>query len=177
MDERIDGYAAAMFEIANAEGRLDEVTDELYRFARALETSTELRDALVDPALPAVRKEGVIGDLLGGKASPLTTGLIGLVTAQGRASELPAIADRLAARAAAQRNRAVAEVRSAVPLDAAELDRLERALGKATGKQVEVKLIVDPTVLGGLVARVGDTVIDGTIRYRLESLRDTLQIQ
>jgi len=65
-------------------------------------------------------------------------------------------------------------VRSALPLDAAQQRRLADALGRATGKTVEVKVIVDPSVLGGIVARVGDVVIDGTIRHRLEQLKEQL---
>ena len=76
--------------------------------------------------------------------------------------------------AAAERQHEVAEVRSAVPLDESQRTRLAAALSQATGKQVEVKVIVDEKVLGGIVARVGDTVIDGTIRHRLEQLKETI---
>lgn len=139
-----------------------------------MESSAELREALADPRLPAERKEAVIGDLLEDKASPLTRALVALVVGLGRAKELPEIADRLVERAAAERNRAVAEVRSAVPLDQKVLNRLAKGLSKATGKQVEVKLVVDPSVIGGVVARVGNTVIDGSVRHRLESLRERM---
>ena len=70
--------------------------------------------------------------------------------------------------------RAVAEVRSAVPLDDATVERLAAALGRATGKSVEVKVIVDESVIGGIVARVGDTVIDGAIARRVESVRQAV---
>jgi F-type H+-transporting ATPase subunit delta len=68
----------------------------------------------------------------------------------------------------------VAEVTSAVPLDDAQKERLAQALSKVTGKQVEVLVVVDPYVLGGLTARIGDRVIDGTVRTRLQQLRDIL---
>ena len=71
------------------------------------------------------------------------------------------------------RAEAVAEVRTAFPLDADQQARLADALGRATGKKVTVKVVIDPTVLGGIVARVGDTVIDGSVRSRLEQLRET----
>ena len=76
--------------------------------------------------------------------------------------------------AASERQHEVAEVRSAVPLDKSQRQRLAEALSQATGKQVEVKVIIDEKVLGGLVARIGDTVIDGTIRHRLEQLKETI---
>ncbi|GBD84393.1 ATP synthase subunit delta [bacterium BMS3Abin02] len=175
MDERIAGYADAIFAIAGAEGQLATVEDEMFAVARAIEGSAELADALADPRLPAERKEAILADLLEGQASDLTTAFVRFVAGLGRARDLPAVADAFVARAAAERNRAVAEVRAAVPLDAQTLAKLEDALGKATGKNIEVKLVVDPSVLGGIVATIGDTVIDGSIRHRLESLRQTLQ--
>ena len=175
MDERIEGYAQAIFAIAKAEGKLATVEGELFTVARAIEGSAELADALGDPRLPADRKEAVLADLLELKASPLTTAFVRFVAGLGHARDLPAIADAFVARAAAERNKAVAEVRAAVPLDADTLAKLEEALGKATGKNIEVKLVVDPSVLGGIVATIGDTVIDGSIRHRLQSLRQTLQ--
>ena len=81
----------------------------------------------------------------------------------GRARELPAIVDRLVAASASRHQRSVAEVRSAIELTADQRARLEAALSEATGSPVEVKVIVDPTVLGGVVAQIGDTVIDGSV--------------
>ena len=174
-EDRIQGYAAAIFEIARGEGDLERVESELFQIARTFETSADLREALTDPRLPQDRKQGIVDDLLGTRAAELTVSLVGFIVGLGHASELPEIVDGFVAKAAADRQRAVAEVRSAVELDAETISRLESALGKATGKQVEVKVVVDPAVLGGIVARVGDTVIDGSVRSRLDTLRDTLQ--
>lgn len=174
MTDRVDAYATALFEVARAEGSLDEVEDELFRFARTLEGSDELRAVLTDPAVPAQRRMGVVHDLLGGKASPVTANLVAFVVGAGRARELPEIIDRLVERAAAEKQRVVAEVRSAIPLDAAQRERLAEALGRATGRAVQVKVVVDPRVVGGLVAQVGDTVIDGSVRTRLDRLREQL---
>lgn len=173
-EERVKGYADAIFEVARAEGQLEEVEDELFRFARTLESSPDLREALQDPRLDLARKQAILGDLLDEKASPLTRGLIGFVVGLGRADDLPDIVDELVGRAAGERNREVAEVRSAVPLDKEIIDRLAAALSKATGKQVEVKVVVDPSVIGGIRARVGNTVLDGSVRHRLEMLRERL---
>ena len=176
MDEqRVDGYATAMFEVARVEGSLDEVEDELFRFARTLEGNDELRSVLTDDAVPAERRRAVVADLLGDRASPVTANLVSLVVGAGRARDLPAIIDRLVQRAAAEHDKVVAEVRAAVALDEDQRERLAEALSRATGKSVEVKVVVDPSVLGGLVARVGDTVIDGTVRTRLDQLRETIR--
>lgn len=165
------GYAAGIAEIAAAEGQLDRVSDELFRIAHAVEGSGELRETLSDPRLPADRKAGVVDDLLEGKASPLSIALVDFVVSAGRVRELSSIAEALAERAAAMRERAVAEVRTAVELDDATIKRLSEALSQATGKQIEVKTVVDPSVLGGVIARVGDVVIDGSVKAKLQELR------
>lgn len=174
MTDRIDAYANALFEVARAEGNLDEVEDELFRFARVLESNDELRNTLTDEMIPAARRQAVVETLLGGKASPTTASLVSFVVGAGRGRDLPAIIARLVERAAASKQRSVAEVRSAVPLSDDQVTRLAAALANATGKQVEVKVIVDPSVLGGLVATVGDEVIDGSVRTRLDQLKSLL---
>lgn len=172
--ERVQAYAEAVQRIVDAEGHSAEASDELFRFARVFEANDALRDALVDPSLPIERRLAVIEELLGPTALTVTTAVVMFIVAAGRASDLPAIIDRFIELAAAARQKAVAEVRSAIPLDDATVSQLASALSRATGKQVEVKVVVDEKVLGGLVARIGDTVIDGTVRHRLELLKETL---
>jgi F-type H+-transporting ATPase subunit delta len=173
-DVRIDGYANALFEVARVEGSLNEVEDELFRFARALEANDELRNTLTDEAIPVARRQGVVESLLGDKASPVTTNLVGFIVGAGRGRQLPQIIDRLVERAAEAKDSVVAEVRSAIALTDDQTTRLAEALGKASGKRVQVKVIVDPSVLGGLVAQIGDTVIDGSVRARLDQLREAI---
>jgi F-type H+-transporting ATPase subunit delta len=172
--DRIDGYANALFEIASVEGSLERVEDELFAVARAFEQSDELRSTLTDQRIPAERRQAIVEDLLDDRASATTTALVSFIVAAGRARDLGEIIDRLVARAAEARNKEVAEVRSAIPLDDDQRRRLAEALGNATGKQVEVRVIIDPSVLGGLVAQVGDTVIDGSVRHRLDQLKSRL---
>ena len=173
-DARIDAYAEAMFEVARAEGTVEEVEDELFRFARSLEGSDQLRDALTDPHIPASRRQQIVEDLLGPRATSTTTALISMVVGLGRARDLPTIIDALVKKSAASHNKAVAEVRSTVELTPDQRTRLAAAIEKATGKSVEVKVIVDPTILGGIITTVGDTVIDGSVRTRLEQLKNAI---
>ncbi len=170
-DDRTSAYARAMFDVARAEGNLARIGDELYRFARALEGSDELRTALTDPHLPVGKRQQIVEDLLGGRAEPTTVSLIGMAVGTGRGRELPAIIDSLAEMSAAESGKAVAEVRSPIELSADQRTRLAAAVQQATGKQVEIKVVIDPSVLGGLVTTVGDTVIDGSVRTRLEQLK------
>ena len=171
---RVEAYATALLEVSRAEGHLGDIQDELFRFARTFEGSDELRSALTDPSLPTDRRVGIVEDLLGGKALQTSAALASFVVAAGRAGELPAIIDRFVELAAAEQRRAVAEVRSAIELTPEQTERLREALNRATGKDVEVKVVVDPSVLGGVVARVGDVVIDGSVRHRLEQLREQI---
>lgn len=174
-DERVEGYARGIFEMAKGEGALDRVESELLTVARAIDSSNELRSTLTDPQLPMERKQAVVDELIGGRASSLTLAAVQMIVSQGRAGDLPEIAMGVAEVAASSRNKAVAEVRSAVPLDPETVARLTTSLGRATGKQVEVKVVIDPSVIGGLVARVGDTVIDGSIARRFDQVRHTVK--
>ncbi|HEY5890432.1 MAG TPA: ATP synthase F1 subunit delta [Acidimicrobiia bacterium] len=175
MDDRITGYARGFLILAEGEGVVEQVESELFSVSETIESSPELRSALTDPQIPTDRKIAIVEELLADKASPLTVGLVQLVVGQGRASELSSISKALVEMAASSRNRAVAEVRSAVPLTEETVERLAAALGKATGKKLEVKVVVDESVVGGIVARVGDTVIDGSIASRIGSLRHAVQ--
>lgn len=173
-DELIRGYAQALFSVSEAEGALEDVEDELFRFARVVERQSKLREALTDIALPAERKRAMLTDLLEEKATPHTLNLLTFVVESGRARDLPAIVDRLVELAEERRERAVAEVRTAVPLTAERQSKLASALSKATGKRVDLRVVVDPDVVGGVVAKVGDQVFDGSIRRKLELVRERM---
>jgi F-type H+-transporting ATPase subunit delta len=172
--DRNDAYASALFEVARAEGNLERVEAELYQVARAIEGSEELRSKLTDQALPVDLRQGIIEDLLGDSTQPVTKALVSFVVGSGRARDLPAIIDLMVRRSADDRAEAIADVRSAIPLDADQQQRLAAALSARTGQKVSVQVTVDPTILGGIVATIGDTVIDGSVRRRLEQLRDSL---
>ena len=171
-DDRTTAYAEALFAVARAEGPLAEIEDELFRVAQVVRGNDELRDKLADPHIPVATRQQIVVDLLGGSATPATTSLVSMVVGTGRIRELPAIVDELVAMAARLASKEVAEVRSAIALTDDQKTRLAAALGKATGKQIEVKVILDPSIKGGLVAQVGDTVIDGSVRRRLDQLKN-----
>ena len=173
-DPRIDGYARALFEVARADGTLDEVEDELFRFARSYESSEALRTTLSDEDIPAAKRQAIVEDLLGTDATRTTVQLLSMVIGAGRAADLVAITDALVQRASAAKALEVAEVRSAVALTTDQQDRLKAAIANATGKQVNLKVVVDPSVLGGLVATVGDIVIDGSVRATVDQLKARL---
>ena len=173
-DAMIEGYARALFEVARAEGTLDEVEDELFRFARSYESSDSLRNALTDEHIPAEKRQAIVEDLLGGKTTTTTIQLVSMVVGSGRSRDIPAIVDSLVARASSAKQLDVAEVRTAVALTDDQQARLKAALENATGKSINLKTVVDPTVVGGVVATIGDTVIDDTVRTRIDQLKSRL---
>lgn len=173
-DSLVHGYADALFAVAQAEDELEQVEAQLYAFAKLLEREPRLREALVDPMLPVENKRGLIRDSLGERANPVAANLLGFLVEQGRARELGRIVEGLVEVAAERRQHQLAEVRSAVPLDEGQRGRLAEALSKATGREVEVKVIVDPSVIGGVVAKVGGEIFDGSIRSRLAEARQHL---
>jgi F-type H+-transporting ATPase subunit delta len=173
-DRLVRGYAEALYTIADVEEELDVVTDQLFAFAKLVDRETRIRESLTDPALPVENKVELVRDVLGERANPNAVNLMALLIAQNHAREAGRVVEELAAVVAERRSHALAEVRSAVPLDGERRARLEAALSRATGKTVEVKVVIDPSVVGGLVAWVGDEVFDGTVAGRLAEAKEQL---
>jgi F-type H+-transporting ATPase subunit delta len=173
MSDRSDLYAEAMYTLIAAEGGSNEIQDELFRFSRILESNDELRHTLQDPHLPIERRVQIVEDLLGGRASGLTTGLVSLVVFTGRTRELPSMVEHLLELCAARGEKVVAEVHSAIELTDDQKSRLAAALKQSTGKDVDIIVVIDPSVIGGVVTQIGDTVIDGSVRQRLSKLRES----
>jgi len=156
----------AVFAETDADGTLGDVEDELFRFDRLLESQPRLRSALGDPVLPDENKRALVDDLLKDRASDATVTLVHVAISRpgDPVNRIQALADR----AAARRDRVLVEARTAVELDDERRDRLAEALSHAAGRQVDLEVVVDPSVVGGVVARIGDELIDGTVRRKLE---------
>lgn len=174
-DELVHGYAEALFKVAQTEGDLDRVEDELFRVGKLLESNHTLKQALADQSADRAQRVKLLEELLANKVSPHTMGLMTFVVAQERARQLPQILEELSRIAAEARQSVLAEVRTAVPLDDSQRTQLAEALSKATGKKVELKVLIDESVIGGIYAKVGDTIIDGTIKRRLEQLKEQVK--
>lgn len=167
---RLEGFAKAVFEDLSERSVVDEVEDELFRFARTIEGTRELGALLTDQAVAVEARQRVAADLLA-RAQVATARLVAYTIAATRARELVEMLDWLVDRAAAERGLRVAQVTSAVSLDGAQQARLAAALGRLTGRTVELRLSLDPSLIGGMAVVVGDTIIDGTLRHRLDRLR------
>lgn len=168
-------YAKAVLELGQASGNLDRVGADLRALAGAMKTSAELQSALSNPAIRRADRRKVIDALLARIiAQPHTKNLVYLLLDGERMSALPAISREVDAMIEAKAGRVSAEVVSAKPLDAAQLSQIQIALEKLSGKKVSIAKREDPELLGGVVAKVGDTVYDGSLRTQLRNLRDEL---
>ena len=171
-DEKIQGYAQAILAVASAESNGAQVEDEIYRFSQVLQSSEELKSTLSDASIPSARRQQIVEDLLDGQVTQTTVALVSMIVAAGMGSDIKAIADKVVGLGAESRDKAVAEVYSVVDLSSDQQQRLAAALKSATGKDVEMKIIIDESVMGGLLVQIEDEVIDGTVRTRLKQLRE-----
>jgi ATP synthase, F1 delta subunit len=159
---------------AEAQGRLDELEDELFRFSRIVQGNPGLRRVLADTAVPGDRKRELLTSLLQDRVTPAALRLITQLAVHPRGRSLESGLEEFGRLAAQQRQRLVAVVRSAVPLTEAQRRRLVDWLRTAYGRDIHLNAEVDPKVLGGFSVRVGDEIIDTTIVGRIEEVRRRL---
>ena len=168
-------YARAILEIGTQHNNLDKIGADLRSLARAMHDSAELVTVLTNPAIRRADRRKVIDGLLQRiDAAPHTRNLVYLLLDGERLGSLEAISREVDAMIEARAGRLAAEVTSALPLDDAQLSQITAALEQASGKQVAVTRREDPDLLGGVVAKLGDTVYDGSLRTQLRTLRDEL---
>jgi F-type H+-transporting ATPase subunit delta len=168
-------YARALFSIGVDRGSFEQLGKELEGFADLWSGSTELRQALENPVFKPSEKRAVLQSLLPRVAPTADVQkFILLLLERSRLQGVAAIARAYREMADVHTGRVRAHVTSAQPLAAAELERVRQSLAKRTGKQVILEASVDPALIGGLVARVGDLVLDGSVRTQLGTLRDKL---
>ena len=168
-------YARAVVEMGTEHGNLDKLGADLRALATAMHDSAELVTVLTNPAIRRADRRRVIDGLLQRlKAQPHTRNLVYLLLDGERLGSLAAISREVDAMIEARAGRMMAEVTSARPLDAAQLTQITTALEKLSGKKVTVTKHEDPDLLGGVVAKLGDTVYDGSLRTQLRTLRDEL---
>ena len=171
-DEKIQSYAQAILAVASAESNAAQIEDEIYRFSQVLQSSEELKSTLSDASIPSTRRQQIVEDLLDGQVTQTTVALVSMIVAAGMGGDIKAIADKVVGLGAESRDKAVAEVYSVVDLSSDQQQRLAAALKSSTGKDVEMKVIIDESVMGGLLVQIEDEVIDGTVRTRLKQLRE-----
>ena len=159
---------------AEQQRQLDTVEDELFRFERILAASGELAATLDERGVAAERRRGLLESLLAGKVNPITMRLLGHAVQSGRKRSLSLAVDDLLQASSLRRARSIARVVSAAELTPGQTARLSETLTRIYQRPIDVRTAVDPKVRGGLVIRVGDEVIDGSVATRLAAARAAL---
>jgi F-type H+-transporting ATPase subunit delta len=168
-------YARALMDLASKAGNVDKVASELRDLAGAYKTSPELGEVLGNASYPKAKRRAIVDALLTKLAAqPLTKTFCNLLLDNERLATIPDIARELDAMVEARAGRVAAEVVSATPLTPAQVTQLTATLEKLSGKKVVLAKREDPELLGGVVAKVGDVVYDGSLRTQLRVLRDQL---
>jgi len=164
----------ALFAAAAKGGSLERVEDELFRLERILDANGEAVGLLDEQTVDVARRTQLLDSLVAGKVSPITLALLHHAVASQRKRSVILAIDDLLEKAAARQNRSVARVVSATPLSDVQEQRLAAALTEMYGRAISVRSALDPDVRGGLVVRVGDEVIDGSIATRFAAARAAL---
>jgi F-type H+-transporting ATPase subunit delta len=164
----------AAFGVAEKDGSLDRVEDELFRFGRILDREPELARLLSDSATPADKRVGLLHEVAGQKVAPVTATLLEQAVRTQRSRNLDVAAEELSELAAARRDRYVAHVRTPVRLTGEQEQRLTESLTRLYGRPISLQVELDPDLLGGLVVRVGGELIDGSVAGRVATARRTL---
>lgn len=159
--------------VAEKDGTLDDVEDQLFRFGRILNREPQLASLLGDWSAPADKRVELLDSVLEGKASPVTVALLEEAV-RSPAVSLDLVAEELSELAAARRDRYIAHVRTPVRLGADQEQRLTETLTRLYGRPISVQAELDPELLGGLVVRVGGEIIDGSVAGRLAAARRRL---
>ncbi len=159
---------------ADADGQLDDLEDQLFRFGRIVASEPALRVALASPQLAADRKRGLLDTLLAGKVSPAALRLITQAALHPRGRSLDGNLEEYARLAAEWRQRLIAVVRVATELTSSQRERLVAALSATYGRGIHLNVVVDPLVVGGMSVQIGDEFIDGSVASQLATLRRRL---
>jgi F-type H+-transporting ATPase subunit delta len=167
-------YGEALFEVASDAGRVEQVHRDLRALAEALSSNHDLVRVLFNPAFPEQAKRQILARLSDG-GDPLVQNALQVLIDHGRLNELPAMIEGFEARHAELEKRLEVELTTAIPIDEGQAERLRKQLSEGSGQTVSLTRRVDPGILGGVVLRARDLLIDASVRGRLEALRLTLR--
>ncbi|HEY1832575.1 MAG TPA: F0F1 ATP synthase subunit delta [Acidimicrobiales bacterium] len=171
--QRVSGYATAVHEDLSTQ-ELESVEDDLFRFARIVANTPQLRSALVDRDLDVEARQGLVAQLLEGKVQPATLALARYAVVGGRARDIVGTLDYLVEETAKARGWRIARVRSAAPIEEAQRSSLSASLGELAGAPVELQVEIDESLLSGVLIEIGDVQVDATARGRIDALREHL---
>ena len=169
-------YARALFDVARKEGDVQQAGQDLASFAAFVSSHDALLKVFSNPAIPAPKKKAVVDALIAraGSMSPIVRKLLLLLAERDRLALLPDIAAAYENRLMEHAKVVRAEIVTAVGLPADRVAALQQGLAQATGRQVQLESRVDPSIIGGAIARVGSTVYDGSVTRQLQKMKEAL---
>lgn len=167
-------YAEALYEAAHAQSAVDQVRSELNEFAEAMAPGSELREALTSPEIDEASKRAAVSQIMEG-AHPVSLGFVQVLIDRGRIAELDDVVTAYGRRVDAAEGRVVVTAVTAIPLTPELREKIRDKVKAQTGREAEIEETVDPSIIGGLVLRVGDVVVDASLRTRLEEMRRSLE--
>ncbi len=169
-------YARALFDVALSEGDLQQVSRDIGGFSELIASNEDLARVLSNPAIPVQKKRGVVKELIAraGALSPIVSKLLVLLADRDRLVLLPEIVRAYENRLMEHAQVVRAELVTAMALPSERLQALQQGLARATGRTVQMESRVDPSILGGAIAKVGSTVYDGSVTTQLAKLKQQL---
>ena len=168
------GYAQALLELAQAETVVARIEEEMFRLRELLKKNPALLEFLKDPNVTREGKRQALSELFQGRVHPLVLNTLLTVSDTDRTNRLQHIIEEFITLAAASRQRASGEIITAIKLDDAMLTKLSAELSRVTGKSVQLFQKVDPAILGGAIIKVGEQIIDGSLRRKLDQIRERI---
>jgi F-type H+-transporting ATPase subunit delta len=168
------GYARALLELAQAEAVVVRIEEEMFRLRELLKQNPALLEFLKDPNVTREGKRHALSELFQGRVHPLVLNTLLTVSDTDRTNHLQHIIEEFIALAAASRQKVSGEIITAIKLDDATIAKLIAELNRVTGKNVQLFQKVDPTILGGAIIKIGEQIIDGSLRRKLDQIKETL---
>ncbi len=169
-------YAKALFNLALEDGKLNEYGQELQSLAQLLDQQPVLMDALANPLYPEDVKKSVFRTLAEkAEMSPVMRSFGTLLVEKRRVRHIPEISQYFQRLTDEHFNVARAKLSAAVKLDEGAIAKIAETLSKLTGKKIVIEFQQDPSLIGGAVARIGDLVIDGSVRTQLQAIKESLK--
>ncbi len=168
-------YAEALFNIARDQNQITAIEGELKVVLETLEGSRDLQRVLYHPQIPRDAKKAVLREIFGGKVSPVTLNFLNVVLDARREFYLKAIVEEYLRQANETRNIAEVTVTSSMEIPLVQKVNLMNALSKATGKEIRVHYEIDPEILGGLIVRMGDRILDASVKRQLEKIKESIR--
>jgi F-type H+-transporting ATPase subunit delta len=169
-----DAYAKPLLELATEQGQTSEIAEELSQLAEVIAQNKSFAMYLADPGIGQEERKQTLGRLFDGKVSPLMHNFLGVLNVRNKLVILPAIAAAFERQLEEQRGNIEVDVTTAQKLSPEDLELVRQKVSSALGKNAIVHQYVDESILGGLVVRVQDKLIDASVRYQLQAMKEQL---